>query len=151
MRYSKKAAWWLRPLLERYFEKRKRIGVSEYLFVGRFQLTQNRPVCDTQIHDLVQRASQRLMKEVVNPRDLRNTAAAIMADRSKRRGAILTKLGYTSRRATRFNYLETFRLEPKPSKSASPQRGRSVVSSARRAERANEAGARGRIDRVAGV
>jgi len=52
VKYAKKAAWWLRPLLERYFEKRKLIGVSEYLFVGRYQLTQNRPVCDTQILDL---------------------------------------------------------------------------------------------------
>jgi hypothetical protein len=113
MKYAKKAAWWLRPLLERYFEKRKRIGVSEYLFVGRYQLTQNRPVCDTQILDLLQRASQRVLDGVVNPRDLRNTAAALTADRSKRRGAILTKLGYTRGWATRFNYLETFLLEPK--------------------------------------
>ena len=90
MKYAKKAAWWLRPLLERYFEKRKRIGVSEYLFVGRYQMTQNRPVCDTQILDLVQRASQRVLNGVVNPRDLRGTVAAIRADTSKRRGAILT-------------------------------------------------------------
>ena len=113
MKYAKKAAWWLRPLLERYFEKRKLIGVSEYLFVGRYQLTQNRPVCDTQILDLLQRASQRVLNGMVNPRDLRNTAAAIRADRSKRRGAILTRLGYTRGWATRFNYLETFLLEPK--------------------------------------
>jgi hypothetical protein len=151
MKYAKEAARWLRPLLERYFEKRKRIGVSEYLFVGRYQLTQNKPVCDTQIHDLVQRASQRVLNEVVNPRDLRNTAAAILADRSKRRGAILTKLGYTRGWAIRFNYLETFLLEPKAFKRASPQRGRSVVSGARCAERASEVGARGRINRVAGV
>ena len=150
MKYAKKAAWWLRPLLERYFEKRKRIGVSEYLFVGRYQLTKNKPVCDTQIHDLVQRASQRVLDGVVNPRDLRNTAAAIRADRSKRRGAILTKLGYTRGWATRFNYLEIFLLEPKAFKRASPQRGRSVVSGARCAERASEAGARGRIDKNSG-
>src|SRR6185295_11685968 len=37
------------------------------------------------------------------------------------------------------------------SNSASPQRGRSVVSGARCAERASEAGARGRIDKIAGV
>jgi hypothetical protein len=88
---------------------------------------------------------------MVNPRDLRNTAAAIMANRSKRRGAILTRLGYTRGWATRFNYLETFLLEIKPSNSASPQRGRSGVSGARRAERASEAGARGRTNKVAGV
>src|ERR1051325_10128859 len=152
MKYAKKAAWGLGPLLERYFEKRKRIGVSEYLFVGRYQMTQNRPVCDTQIHDLVQRASQRVLNGVVNPRDLRNTAAAIMADRSKRRGAILTRLGYTRGWATRFNHLETFLLEPKRTprrkpNSASPQRGRSEVSGARCAERASEAGARGRTNK----
>jgi hypothetical protein len=152
MKYAKKAAWWLRPLLERYFEKRKRIGVSEYLFVGRYQLTQNKPVCDTQILDLLQRASQRVLNGIVNPRDLRNTAAAIRADRSKRRGAILTKLGYTRGWATRFNYLETFLLEPKTTprrkpKRASPQRGRSEESGARCAERASEAGARGRINK----
>jgi len=153
MKYAKKAAWWLRPLLERYFEKRKRIGVSEYLFVGRYQLTQNKPVCDTQILDLVQRASQRVLNGIVNPRDLRNTAAAIRADRSKRRSAILTRLGYTRGWATRFNYLETFLLEPKTTprrhqpSSASPQRGRSEVSGARCAERASEAGARGRTNK----
>jgi hypothetical protein len=152
MKYAKKAAWWLRPLLERYFEKRKLIGVSEYLFVGRYQLTQNRPVGDTQILDLLQRASQRVLDGVVNPRDLRNTAAAIRADRSKRRSAILTRLGYTRGWATRFNYLETFLLEPKTTprrkpNRASPQRGRSEVSGARCAERASEAGARGRTNK----
>ena len=114
MKYPKEAACWLRPLLERYFEKRRTSGVSEYLFVGQYQLTRTIGQYATHnIHDLVQRASQRVLNGMVNPRDLRNTAAAIMADRSKRRGAILTKLGYTSGWATRFNYLETFLLEPK--------------------------------------
>ena len=72
---------------------------------------------------LVQRASQRVLNGMVNPRDLRNTAAAIMADRSKRRGAILTKLGYTRGCATRFNYLETFLLEPKAFKQRQPPAG----------------------------
>jgi hypothetical protein len=123
MKYAKKAACWLRALLERYFEKRKRIGVSEYLFVGPCHLTQNTPVSPAYINLLVHRTSQRVLNGMVNPRDLRNTAAAIMADRSKRRGAILTKLGYTRARATRFNYLETFLLEPKPFKQRQPPAG----------------------------
>ena len=41
-------------------------------------------------------------------------------------------------------------LKPHQPNSASPQRGRSEVSSARCAERASEAGARGRINKVAG-
>lgn len=65
---------------------------------------------------LVHRASQRVLNAMISPRDLRNTAAVIMANKSKRRGAILTKLGHSSERATRFNYLETFLLEPKPFK-----------------------------------
>ena len=60
---------------------------------------------------------------MISPRDLRNTAAAIRANKSKRRGAILTKLGYSSERATRFNYLETFLLEPKPFKQRQPPAG----------------------------
>jgi integrase len=144
MNYPKEEAYWLRPLLERYFEKRRSGCDSEYLFVRQFRRTRNNmPVNERHVYELVQRASLRVLNGKVNPRDLRGTAAVIRADRSKRRGAILTRLGYTSRRATRFNYLETFRLEPKPFNSASPQRGRSVVSSARRAERANEAGRKG--------
>ena len=123
VKYAKEAGYWLRPLLERYFEKRKRIGVSEYLFVGQYQLTQNTPVSPAYFNVLVHRASRRVLNGMVNPRDRRNTAAAILADRSKRRGAILTKLGYTRARATRFNYLETFLLEPKAFKRRQPPAG----------------------------
>jgi hypothetical protein len=114
VKFPKEAAGWLHPLLQRYFEKRRNGVGSEYLFVGQFHLTRkNRPVCSVYINRLVHRASQRVLNGMVSPRDLRNTAAAIRADRSKRRGAILTKLGYSSERATRFNYLETFLLAPK--------------------------------------
>jgi hypothetical protein len=123
LKYAKEAMWWLRPLLERYFEKRGRIGVSEYLFVGQYQLTQNTPVSPAYFNVLVHRGSQRFLIGMVNPRDLRNSAAAIRADRSKRRGAILTKLGYTRARATRFNYLESFLLEPKAFKRRQPPAG----------------------------
>jgi len=114
MKYPKEAAYWLRPLLERYFEKRRNGRDSEYLFVGQFRPTRNNmPVDQRHIYQLVHQASLRVLNGTVNPRDLRGTAAAIMANRSKRRGAILTKLGYTSKHATRFNYLETFLLAPK--------------------------------------
>ena|ERR1043165_4468972 len=44
-----------------------------------------------------------------------------------------------------------FYWSPRHSSGASPQRGRSVVSGARCAERASEAGARGRTNKIAGV
>ena len=114
MKYPKEAANWLRPLLERYFEKRRSGCDSEYLFVRQYRRTRNNmPVDQRHIYELVQRASLRVLNGTINPRDLRGTVAAIRADMSKRRGAILTKLGYSSERATRFNYLETFLLVPK--------------------------------------
>jgi hypothetical protein len=114
MKFPKQAACWLRPLLVRYFEKRSYGGVSEYLFASQFDRTRkNRPVCSKYISKLVNEASRRVLNATVNPRDLRVTAAAIMAQRSKRRGAILTKLGYKGLRASRYNHLETFLLTPK--------------------------------------
>jgi len=124
LKYPKEAECWLRPLLERYFEKRRNDVGSEYLFVGPHHRTRNnRPVTHRTISRLVHRASQRVLNAMISPRDLRNTAAAIMANKSKRRGAILTKLGYSSERATRFNYLETFLLEPKAFKQRQPPGG----------------------------
>lgn len=124
LKYPKEAASWLCPLLERYFEKRRNNVGSEYIFVGQCHRTRNnRPVTHRTISLMVHRASQRVLNAMISPRDLRNTAAAIMANKSKRRGAILTKLGYSSERATRFNYLETFLLEPKPFKQRQPPAG----------------------------
>ena len=124
LKYPKEAACWLRPLLERYLKKRRNDVGSEYLFVGQCHHTRNnRPVTHRTISMLVHRASQRVLNAMISPRDLRNTAAAIMANRSKRRGAILTKFGHSSERATRFNYLETFLLEPKPFKQRQPPAG----------------------------
>lgn len=62
---------------------------------------------------IVQRASLRIVGGVVNPSDLQRTAAAVIAERSKRRGATLTRMGYRAIRATQFNYLETYTLQPR--------------------------------------
>ena len=124
LKYPKEAAWWLRPLLERYLKQRRNNVGSEYLFVGPCHLARkNRPLAKGTINRLVHKASQRVLNAMISPRDLRNTAAAIRANKSKRRGAILTKLGYSSDRAIRFNYLETFLLEPKPFKQRQPPAG----------------------------
>jgi hypothetical protein len=113
IQFPDKALSWLVPLLERYFEKRKKVADSEYLFAAQSFVTDHkRPVSHRYILRLVRRASLRVLKGTVTPRDLRRTAAAIFEQRSKRRGAILTKLGYTSPRATRFNYLEMFPIAP---------------------------------------
>lgn len=113
IKFPDKALSWLVPLLERYFEKRKRVAGSEYLFAAQSFVTDHkRPVSHRYILRLVRRTSLRVLKGTVTPRDLRRTAAAIFEQRSKRRGAILTKLGYTSPRAIRFNYLEIFPIAP---------------------------------------
>jgi integrase len=128
MKFPKQAAYWLRPLLVRYFEKRSNSGVSEYLFVSQFdRIRKNRPVCSKYIGQLVNMASRRVLNGTINPRDLRVTAAAIMAQRSKRRGAILTKLGYKGLRASRYNHLETFLLSPKIINQTAPAPSGGVV------------------------
>lgn len=108
---------WLAPLLERFYEKRgtevKAVN-NEYLFVAGPRSRHNKPVSRTHLFRLVQRGSQRLLDGAINLSSLRQTAAAIFSDRSKRRSAVLTMMGYGARSATRFNYLETFSLKPKP-------------------------------------
>ncbi len=114
IKFPEKALAWLVPLLARYFEKRKRVAGSEYLFVAQsFVPEQPRPVSHQYIRRLVNKASHRAMGATVTPSDLRRTAAAIFEQKSKRRGAILTMLGYTSPRAIRFNYLKTFPIAPR--------------------------------------
>jgi hypothetical protein len=155
MKYPKEAAYWLRPLLERYFEKRRSGRASEYLFVGQVRPSRNSmPVNPIHIWQLVHQASLRVLNGTINPRDLRGTVAAIRADMSKRRGAILTKLGYTGKRATRFNYLETFLLVTKTmsTKTAPAPSGGVAKRAVRGAPSARaKRGARGRTNKVAGV
>jgi hypothetical protein len=123
LKFPERATSWLGPLLKRYFEQRGRTVSSEYLFARHRQVTRHsRPVSGRYIKLLLNRASLRILKGTVNPRDLRGTAAAIFAQRSKRRGAILTKLGYKSLRATWFNYLETFLLEPRTTNTSTVSR-----------------------------
>jgi hypothetical protein len=57
----------------------------------------------------------------VTPSDLRRTAADMFAKRSKRRGAILTVMGFSALSATRFNYLESFTLQPKKAHASKKQ------------------------------
>jgi hypothetical protein len=115
VKFPDKARSWLVPLLERYFEQRRRDIGSEYLFAVHSRARRhNRAVSHRYINRLVRRASLRVLSGTVNARDLRGTAAAIFAQRSSVRGSILTKLGYTGVRAMRFNYLDTFLLAPRP-------------------------------------
>ena len=67
-------------------------------------------------------------------------------------------MGYGRKSSIRFNYLDSFPLRPNRKKSTTamtnapaPSGGVAKVSGARCAERANEADARGRTDKTAGV
>jgi hypothetical protein len=111
IKFPPKALPWLAPLLERFYEKRKtqvKALNNEYLLVASKTSRHNKPVSRTHVFQLVQRGSQRLIDGTINLSSLRQTAAAIFSERSKRRSAVLTRMGYGTRSATRFNYLETF-------------------------------------------
>jgi hypothetical protein len=121
IKFPQKALPWLAPVLRRYYEKREEVVRAEhheYLLAGEGRSRHNKPVCKAYVSRLVRTASLRALGGAVNPWDLRRTAAAVFAQRSKRRGAILTRMGYSEVRATHFNYLETFILRPKPIASA---------------------------------
>lgn len=117
IKFPPKALPWLVPLLERFYEKRGsyvKAPHNEYFLVANRKGRHNKPVSETCVFQIVQRSSQRLLGGSVNVTNLRQTAAAIFTQRSKRRSAVLTRMGYGARWATRFNYLEAFPLKPKP-------------------------------------
>lgn len=119
--FPRKALPWLAPILWRYYERRREVvGAArhEYLLAGEGRSRHNKPVGKDYVRRLVRKASLRALGGAVNPWDLRRTAAAVFATKSKRRGAILTRMGYSAVRATHFNYLETFTLQPRRPASA---------------------------------
>lgn len=122
--FPRKALSWLVPVLERYYEKRNSVVKTqhqEYLLVGQETARSNVPVTKQIVSDRVRTASLRVLGRAVHASDLRRTAADMFVQRSKRRGAILTKMGFSSLGATRFNYLERFPLQPKETHSTKRQ------------------------------
>jgi len=116
IRFPRKALSWLLPLLERYHEQRANMvktDQQQHLLVGERTARCSQPVTKSYIADRVRKASLKVLGGVITPSDLRRTAADIVAKRSKRRGAILTVMGYSRLAAIRFNYLEGFPLQPK--------------------------------------
>jgi hypothetical protein len=114
--FPRKALSWLIPILERHYERRANIvktDQQQHFLVGEKTARCNKPVTKDYVVDRVRKASLRVLGGLITPSDLRRTAADIVAKRSKRRGAILTAMGYSRLAATRFNYLERFPLQPK--------------------------------------
>jgi hypothetical protein len=116
IKFPPKALPWLVPILRRHYARRRevvRASRHEYLLAGEGRARHNRPVGKDYVRRLVGKASLQILGAAVNPWDLRRTAAAVFAARSRRRGAILTRMGYSEVWATHFNYKETFSLRPK--------------------------------------
>ncbi len=114
--FPHKALSWLPAILRRHYEKRSELikcANQEYFLVGEETGFCNKPLTKDYVTRRVRIASLKALGAVVTPSDLRRTAADMFAQRSKRRGAILTKMGFSSLSAIRFNYLERFPLQPK--------------------------------------
>jgi len=112
--FPRKALPFLAPLLKRYYEKRRTLVSTEhyeYLLSVKGRRRHNWPASEMYVRRIVRRASLRVLKtgEVCSSR-LRYTAAALLAQKSRRRSAVLTKMGYHGPYSTRFNYLETIIL-----------------------------------------
>jgi hypothetical protein len=122
IRFPRKARSWLIPILECHYKKRAKLvktDQQQHFLVGEKTARSNKPVTKDYVADRVRKASLRVLGGVITPSDLRRTAADIVGQRSKRRGAILTAMGYSRLAATRFNYLERFPLQLRISRSAS--------------------------------
>lgn len=120
IKFPPKALPWLVPLLERFYEGRRthvRAYQNEYFVVAGNRSRRNKPVSQTYIFKLAQRGSQRVLDGTINLSSLRQTAAAIFSQRSKRRSAVLTMMGWGRKSAIRFNYLDSFPLKPNQKKS----------------------------------
>jgi len=112
--FPPKALVWLRPILERYYEKRStilKVGHQQHFLVNEGNARSHKPVTKIYVANVVRRASLKVLGGVVTASGLRNTAADMFVQHSDRRGAILTMMGYSALAATRFNYLERFSLQ----------------------------------------
>lgn len=112
--FPPKALIWLRPILERYYEKRStivKVAQQQHFLVGEGNARCHKPVTKIYVTDVVRRASLKVLGGVVTASELRNTAADMFVQHSDRRGAILTRMGYSALAAIRFNYLERFSLQ----------------------------------------
>lgn len=117
IKFFQKALPWLVPLLGRYYTKRNNLGNArhcEYLITTLASARHNKPVSGTYVRTILKRASLHLLGGTVAISDLRQTAAAVVSQRSKRRSAVLVPMGYSEKWATRFNYLEALPLTPTP-------------------------------------
>jgi hypothetical protein len=115
IKFPRKALPWLVPLLERFYEERRthvRAYHNEYFVVAGNRARRNRPVSQTYLFEVVQRGSERILDGTINLSSLQRTTAAIISQRSKRRSAVLTMMGYGRKTAIRFNYLDSFPLKP---------------------------------------
>ena len=111
--FPRKALVWLRPILERYYEKRAtivRVAHQQHFLVGEGNARCHKPVTKIHVGDVMRRASLKVLGGAVTASGLRNTAADIVVQHSDCRGAILTRMGYSALAAIRFNYLERFSL-----------------------------------------
>ena len=117
IKFLRKASPWLVPLLERYYKERNNLGRArhcEYLIATVASARHNKPVSGTYVRTVLKRASLHLLGGTVAISDLRQTAAAVVSQQSKRRSAVLVPMGYSEKWATRFNYLEALPLTPRP-------------------------------------
>ena len=112
--FPAKALIWLRPILERYYEKRStivKVAHQQHFLVGEGNARCHKPVTKCYVREVIRRASLKVLDGMVTASELRNTAADMFVQHSDRRGAILTRMGYSAVAATRFNYLERFSLQ----------------------------------------
>jgi site-specific recombinase XerD len=114
--FPRKALPWLIPILKRFYAKRECLltGAGQrHLLVGQENNKCGRPVSKHYITKVVRDASLKSLGAIVTPSDLQRTAAHILSEHAKKRGAVLTQMGFSGLSATQFNYYQRFTIIPK--------------------------------------
>jgi hypothetical protein len=115
IKFPRTALPWLTLLLERFYGRRRtcvKAPHNQYLIAVAWT-RHNKPASESYVTSIVRRSSLRLLGGTINILDLRRTSARVFSCGSKRRAAVLTRMGYNEKGATRFNYLETFSIKPR--------------------------------------
>ncbi|HEY7413785.1 MAG TPA: hypothetical protein VH593_01220, partial [Ktedonobacteraceae bacterium] len=112
IKFPQKAAWWLKPLLERFEQKRQQLvkGNNPYLFVTRQHFHRNEPIFWKIMEGIVRHASVHAMQADCKPNLLRKTAGVKYAARFG--PSILRWLSWSARQGFAYEWMDKTLIQP---------------------------------------
>lgn len=107
------AAQWLKPLLERFEQRRRqvvRIPSNQYLLVAPGKARHNTPVGTVFVWGMIQQASRQVLGAACNPNTLRKSAGVLFADQVG--PGVLQSMGWSDQQAFAYVWAEREMIQP---------------------------------------